>query len=146
MSTRPDPNTPEVPQEAAGGPQSAPEGASGQRDAPEGQNRPQTGAQSLQGEQQPRGPVDWARQQATKRQAREAKARCETEKLKSTLDAVRTIAAELFVAGRSQSERAAGRRLLNALTEPAHDAGPSVREAAAQDAAHWNDKYAGEGL
>ncbi|MDR3083101.1 MAG: hypothetical protein LBV60_19645 [Streptomyces sp.] len=28
---------------------------------------------------------------------------------------------------------------------PAHNAGPSVRECAAQDAAHWNDKYAGEG-
>ncbi|MGW5197332.1 hypothetical protein [Streptomyces spiralis] len=26
-----------------------------------------------------------------------------------------------------------------------HNAGPTVREAAAQDAAHWNDKYAGEG-
>jgi hypothetical protein len=28
---------------------------------------------------------------------------------------------------------------------PAHNAGPSVAECVAQDAAHWNDKYAGEG-
>lgn len=28
---------------------------------------------------------------------------------------------------------------------PAHDDGPSVRECAEADAAHWNDKYAGEG-
>ena len=27
---------------------------------------------------------------------------------------------------------------------PAHNAGPTIREAAAQDRAHWTDKYAGE--
>lgn len=29
--------------------------------------------------------------------------------------------------------------------QPAHNTGPSIREAAADDAAHFNDKYAGEG-
>lgn len=28
---------------------------------------------------------------------------------------------------------------------PGHDSGPTIREAAADDAAHWNTKYAGEG-
>jgi hypothetical protein len=41
----------------------------------------------------------------------------------------------------------AARHIRNALQPPAdaHNAGPSVAECAAQDAAHWNDKYAGEG-
>jgi hypothetical protein len=72
MTTRPDPNTPEAPQEATEGRQSAPEGSSGQRETPKGQNEAQTGAQSLDGEQRPRGPVDWARQQAAEREEREA--------------------------------------------------------------------------
>jgi hypothetical protein len=69
MTTRPDPNTPEAPQEATGGRQGASEGPSGQREAPGGQNDAQAGAQSLDGEQRPRGPVDWARQQAAEREA-----------------------------------------------------------------------------
>ena len=32
-----------------------------------------------------------------------------------------------------------------AATFPARDRGPTVREAAADDRAHWNTKYAGEG-
>jgi hypothetical protein len=31
------------------------------------------------------------------------------------------------------------------LSIPAHDTGPTVREAAADDRAHWNAKHAGEG-
>jgi hypothetical protein len=69
MTTRPDPNTPEAPQEATEGRQSAPEGSSGQRETPKGQNEAQTGAESLDGEQQPRGPVDWARHYANQREA-----------------------------------------------------------------------------
>ncbi len=46
----------------------------------------------------------------------------------------------------TRPERAdALRELTEALQPPAHNAGPSIREAADQDAAHWNDKYAGEG-
>lgn len=120
-------------QKTPDGTQERPEGGSVTPAPPEGQNEPQTDAQRLQGEQQPRGPVDWARQQAAKRQDDATKTRQETETLKATITRVRAIAADLFVAGRTASERAAGRRLLNALTEPAHDAGPTVDECAAND-------------
>ncbi|WP_328336793.1 hypothetical protein [Streptomyces violaceus] len=59
---------------------------------------------------------------------------------------VRTLAAELFVAGATDTHRSVGRQLLNALQPPVPgDDGPSVRECAKTDAAHWADKYAGEG-
>jgi hypothetical protein len=129
---------------------------------------------------QPRGPVDWARQQAAERETRPATsdlqqritqairdtparypddiakavmrvpelrvALARSKRHEATIDRVRTLAAELFVAGRTEAERAIGRRLLNALQPPApgHD-GPTVAEAAADDAAHWDAKYAGEG-
>lgn len=60
MTTRPDPSTPEVPQETPDGPQERPEGGSATPAPPEGSNGPQNGTQ-------PRGPVDWARQQAADR-------------------------------------------------------------------------------
>jgi hypothetical protein len=70
MTTRPDPHTSETPQEATDGHQGASEGSSGQRETPRGQNGPQAGAESLDGEPKPRGPVDWARQQAAEREKR----------------------------------------------------------------------------
>lgn len=72
MTTRPDPNTPEAPQKAVDGPQGASEGVSGQRETPTGQNGRETGAESLGVQQTPRGPVDWARQQAAEREERAA--------------------------------------------------------------------------
>lgn len=39
----------------------------------------------------------------------------------------------------------AATRAAEGPTFPARDAGPTVREAAADDRAHWNTKYAGEG-
>ncbi|MET9521484.1 hypothetical protein [Streptomyces coeruleorubidus] len=72
MTNRPNPNTPEAPQEATEGRLSAPEAPSGQRETPRGRNGPQRGAQGFEGEQQPRGPVDWARHYADKREERAA--------------------------------------------------------------------------
>jgi hypothetical protein len=67
MTNPSDPNTPEAPQKATGGRQSASEGPSGQREAPRGRNEAQEGAQRLDGEPKPRGPVDWARHYADQR-------------------------------------------------------------------------------
>lgn len=46
-----------------------------------------------------------------------------------------------------QHSVAVGTHLLEEALDgtPAHNAGPSVREAAANDRAHWDTKYAGEG-
>ena len=135
MSTRPDPNTPETPQEATERRLSAPEGPDGNAETLEGQNGPQTGAQ-------PRGPVDWARHQAAQRAT--AAAPDETETLKATVGRVRKLAAELFVEGATHTHRAIGRQLLNTLQSPEPDETTPADEARL-DRAHWNTKYAGEG-
>jgi hypothetical protein len=217
MTTRPDPNTPETPQEATEGRQSASEGSSGQRETLRGQNDAQTGVQSLDSEQQPRGPVDWARQQAAEREqqaavdpawttlrarafnavlpalrkagewlplsARRAVADAVLAELKRELDAFAeyenainwmttcTSCARVLDSCIRETERAERAeatidrvreeaqwlrrnypgltqlhsRLDAALQTPAHNAGPSVAEAAANDRAHWDVKYAGEG-
>jgi hypothetical protein len=72
MTTRPDANTPEPPQKATERGLSASEGSSGQRETLRGQNGAQRGAGSLDGHPKPRGPVDWARQQAAEREAQAA--------------------------------------------------------------------------
>jgi hypothetical protein len=63
-----DRDTPEVPQEATERRLSASEGSSGDAEALRGQNDAQASAERLDGDQQPRGPVDWARQQAAERE------------------------------------------------------------------------------
>ncbi|MFF9118317.1 hypothetical protein ACF09Y_22405 [Streptomyces massasporeus] len=68
MTIPSDANTPETPQEATGGRQSTSEGSRGQRETLRGQKGAQEGAESLDGERQPRGPVDWARHYAHQRQ------------------------------------------------------------------------------
>ncbi|MEV4784052.1 hypothetical protein AB0K53_01110 [Streptomyces tuirus] len=66
------------------------------------------------------------------------------DQAEATLDAVRTLAAELFVSGATQTERAVGRRILSVLTEPEpHNAGPSVAECAKADRL-WPLQKAGE--
>jgi uncharacterized protein (DUF2267 family) len=72
MTTRPDPTTPEAPQKATDGRQSAPEAPNGQRETPRGQNEAQEGAQRLDSEPHPRGPVDRARRYANQREQQPA--------------------------------------------------------------------------
>lgn len=178
-----------TPQEAVDGSQGASEGVSGQREAPDPFNEPQTGAEGLGNDQHPRGPVDWARQQAAQREKqhatgdlqqqitaaiRDTPARypddiatavmaapgmkrliaqaarreppiTEPERLADTITRVRTLAAELFVAGATDTHRSIGRRLLNALQPPVPGGdGPSVSEAAAQDRRWWDSEKVGE--
>jgi hypothetical protein len=71
-------------------------------------------------DQQPRVPVDGARKQAAEREAGECA--CPPS----------------FMRQRKHHPRCP-------VQPPAHNAGPSVAEAAAQDRAHWTAKYAGEG-
>ncbi|MFF7308130.1 hypothetical protein [Streptomyces sp. NPDC008137] len=196
MTTRPNANTPEAPQEATERRQSAPGEPGGQRETLRGQNGPQKGAQSLDGERQPRSPIDRARQQAAEHEtqlpagdlqqritaairdtparypddivaavwqavekpldalrAELDQARTElnwraaaesadaaagsyagrAEQAEAALARVRDLAAELSVAGRTETERAIGRRFLNALQGSEDDGGPTVAEAAGND-------------
>jgi hypothetical protein len=94
-------------------------------------------------ESQPRGPVDWARQQAAEREAGTAEEQRETETLKATIGRVRRIAADLFVEGATHTHRAIGRQLLNALQPPEADATTPADEARL-NRAHWADKYSGD--
>ncbi|MFJ2961211.1 hypothetical protein ACIPIC_02740 [Streptomyces collinus] len=129
--SQPTPNTPEAPQEATGGRQSAPEGPSGQRETLRGQNGPQRGAQGLDGEQEPRGPVDWARQQADQRATARVLAALHRS---AETDVTRVI--ELAEQWATRPERAdALRELTDALgyRTTAHNAGPSVAECAQAD-------------
>ncbi|MEW2463100.1 hypothetical protein AB0872_20650 [Microbacterium sp. NPDC047426] len=142
MTNRPDPSAPQAPQKATEGRQSASEGSSGQRDTPRGQNDAQAGAEDLDGEQRPRGPVDWARQQAAEREQQTA-ARDETETLTATIGRVRKLGAELFVDGATHTHRAIGRQILNALQPPVPD-GTTPAEEARLDRAHWEAKYSGD--
>lgn len=138
-----DRDTAETPQEATEGPQEHPEGVSATPAASEAPNGPQRRADGFQGEQQPRGPVDWARHYAERR----ATARVFAALHRSAEEDV-TRVIRLAEQWATRPERAdALRELTDALgyNQPAHNAGPSIREAADQDAAHWNDKYAGEG-
>ncbi|MFJ4974172.1 hypothetical protein ACIP6X_02275 [Streptomyces coeruleorubidus] len=166
MMNRPDPNTREAPQEATGGRQSAPEGASGQRETLRGQNGPQGGAQGVEGEQHPRGPVDWARQQAAERETRpevdfwaDAAAHAATgrDTACAALNRVTNLAdrieeecaleeAKAGLTPYDGGRRETARHIHTALQPPptAHNAGPSVAECARDDA-HWTAKYAGEG-
>lgn len=70
--------------------------------------------------------------------------RCESD-AERRLARLRDVASTWFVEGEPGPTRNAGKFLLGILDEPAHNAGPSIRECAQADAAHWNDKYAGEG-
>jgi hypothetical protein len=92
---------------------------------------------------QPRGPVDWARQQAAER----ATARVFAALHRSAEgDVTRVI--QLAEQWATRPERAdALRELTEALGygQPAHNAGPSIAECAQADDAHWTAKYAGEG-
>jgi hypothetical protein len=147
-----DRDTPEAPQEATEGRQSALEGASGQRETPRGRNEAQVGAESFGGEPQPRGPVDWARQQAAEREQRpDPDAVIRAAKFtaahwhQAALDrddipmahAIACIRAAL--AGEARPDQLgldedvhdAFRAALG--RPPAHNAGPSVAEAAAND-------------
>jgi len=151
-----DQKTPESPQERL-------EGASGHAETLEGQNGPQEGADGLQGEQQPRGPVDWARQQAAEREQRpDPHAIIRAAKFtaahwhQAALDhddipmahAIACIRAAL--AGESRPDQLGLDEDVHdafraALQQSAHNAGPSVAEAAADDRAHWERKHAREG-
>ncbi|GAP46915.1 hypothetical protein [Streptomyces azureus] len=112
MTTRPDPNTPEVPQKATEGRQSASEGSSGQREALRGQNGSQEGAEGLDGEKQPRGPVDWARHYA---ELREAGGRPSTTTVpQPELDALNERMAIYRAAWHSARGRAVHQRCINA--------------------------------
>jgi hypothetical protein len=102
----------------------------------------------------PRGPVDWARQQAAEREAFTAEEQRETETLKAAIARVRALHRKASH-GTTCVYCAHGQRLgydtdwpcdtVRALDQPAHNAGPTVAEAAADDRAHWTAKYAGEG-
>lgn len=134
-------------EQAPGKPLSAPESASTPTVGVSGGfgplTEPQTGADGFQGEPEPRGPVDWARQQAAER----ATARVFAALHRSAEEDVNRVI-QLAEQWASRPERAdALRELTDALgyNQLAHNAGPSVRECAQADAAHWNDKYAGEG-
>jgi hypothetical protein len=104
---------------------------------------PQAGAESLDGDQQPRGPVDWARHYADQRGTQPA-ASGETETLTATVARVRRLGAELFVDGATRTHRAIGRQILNAL-QPPEDGETTPADEARLDRAHWDAKYAGEG-
>lgn len=130
-----DQKTPDSPQERL-------EGGSATPAPPEGLNGPQNGAERFQADQQPRGPVDWARQQAAERATTAAPD--ETETLKATVGRVRKLAAELFVEGATHTHRAIGRQILNALQPPEPDETTPADEARL-DRAHWETRYAGEG-
>ncbi|MFI6854525.1 hypothetical protein [Streptomyces sp. NPDC050416] len=114
-------------------------------------------------EPQPRGPVDWARRQAAERQQRlDPDAIIRAAKFtaahwhQAALDrddipmahAIACIRAALAGEARpdqlglDEHEHDAFRA---ALQPPAHNDGRSVAEAAADDRAHWERKYAGEG-
>jgi hypothetical protein len=145
-----DPNTPEAPQKATGGPQNASEGPSGQRETLRGQNGAHAGAESLDVEQ-PRGPVDWARQQAAEREQQAA-----ADPRQPAYDAVYAYIRELgdYMPPTTTHRNAVIWRGVHAALDaarvpqiqpPAHNAGPSVAECAQADDAHWAAKYAGEG-
>jgi hypothetical protein len=141
-------------------------------------------------DQQPRGPVDWARHYADQRDTAAAETQHEAETLTAAIGRVRKLGAELFVDGATRTHRAIGRQILNALQSPedgeptdgcttacdgvtgirgllehvgidttgrditvagrtvdaapAHNDGPSVAEAAANDRRWWNGEKAGE--
>jgi len=108
-------------QKAAEGPQERSEGGSAMLETSEGQNGPQTGAER----------IDW------QRRAKAAEA---------ALDQVRHLA-DLIDTGApwtaNHTDLAA--RIRDAANPPAHNAGPTVAECAAQDRAYWTDKHAEEG-
>lgn len=112
---------------------------------------------------QPRGPIDWARRQQTEREARQATPPKATEATTAELlrryrdwlaaqhaTAVRADQAGGVPDGLKTSPHngiATGLRTallgLDRLLD-AHSAGPTVAEAASQDRAYWERKYAGE--
>lgn len=149
-------------QKTPDGTQERPEGGSATPAPPEGSNGPQAGAQSLQRQQQPRGPIDWARHyaaqhQATGRPTASTITQQQLDTLHEKLDAyresrrrwrdaaytdrrialvandrlarVRELAAELFVAGSTSTERAVGRRILSELAEPGEEPDAAATEA-----------------
>jgi hypothetical protein len=167
------PNAPESPQEATEGRQGASEGSSGQRETLKGQNGPQGGAESFDGEQQPRGPVDWARHYADQREQRRRAIPPAAEGLPDgALDSATNGATALDAwAGTGHGRNFLAHALIQLARDgwlrrqasdgfevvrdhaeapepqqpPAHDVGPSVAECAQADDAHWTAKYAGEG-
>lgn len=150
MTTRPDPSNPETPQKAVDGPQGSLEGASGGAETLEGQNGPQTGAQRFQTEQQPRGPVDWARQQAAER-ATTAPAAALHPLVKGRCPACRGASLFLGSDGYVTCSRldcpnpgAADKLLHGEQAATARNVGPSVRECAANDRRWWDSEKAGE--
>jgi hypothetical protein len=157
---------------------------------------PQTGAQQFQDDQHPRGPIDWARQQAAEREAtntrdKDAELRHANEQierltaqlelrsgygldpatlwpqpcvdrikeLQRQVQETRSVLDEVlrhFVhkghpgepclqTGWISEKTVARWRAVLYPPQPAHNAGPSVAECAANDRAHWDAKYAGEG-
>lgn len=94
----------------------------------------------------PRGPVDWARQQAAERQTQAADPAWTTLRARATRAEAAIARVRRLI---EQHSVAVGTHLLEEALDdqptPAHNAGPSIRECADQDAAHWNTKYAGEG-
>ncbi|MEG8275737.1 hypothetical protein [Streptomyces sp. AHA2] len=122
---------------------------------PEAENGPQAGADGFRGEQQPRGPVDWARHYAAQREGtnvrdKDAELRAANEwieRLNAELTETRTVLDEVlrqFVhkghPGQpclssgwiSEKTVARWRAVLHPPT-PAHNAGPSIRECAQAD-------------
>jgi hypothetical protein len=81
--THTDPNTRQAPGNAPSGPQGGLNGGSGPREASEAGNGAHAGADGLGGEQEPRGPIDWARQQQAEREARQTAAPAATEATES---------------------------------------------------------------
>jgi hypothetical protein len=121
-------------------------------------NEPQTGAQRFRDEPKPRGPVDWARQQAAEREKQTEKrlrlAHQARRAKEHQLDDIRRALCDIgFMedddpyshADLADVIRQNGQGLRDmAQSTPAHNAGPSVAEAARDDRRWWNGEKTGE--
>ncbi|MFI9344965.1 hypothetical protein ACIG0D_27420 [Streptomyces sp. NPDC052773] len=139
MTTPTDPTALETPENGHSGPQDALNTHGGQREAREGENGAQTGAQSFE-----HSVAAAEKRLRLAHQARRAK--------EHQLDDIRRALCDIgFMhdddpyshADLADVIRQNGQALHDA-TPPTHNAGPSIREAAADDRRWWTDKYAGE--
>lgn len=126
-------------QKAPDGPEERPEGGCAAPAVREGESGAQAGAQSLGDGWATRGPIGWARKQQRERAA--------TRHVHVTIRNVDEYTANrqaLSLVDWLNAEFDGLQVTTDAREWPAHDAGPTVREAAAQDREYWERKDAGE--